>query len=57
MSWLQIPDEDNFWVQHKLEDSLEMCVSTVALEYVQTRMQGAVQAINSAAEKQQEQLS
>jgi hypothetical protein len=54
MSWLQIPDEDNFWVQHKLEDSLEMCVSTVALEYVQTRMQGAVQAINSAAEKQQQ---
>ncbi|KAG2176553.1 hypothetical protein INT44_007216 [Umbelopsis vinacea] len=54
MSWLQIPDEDNFWVQHKLEDSLEMCVSTLALEYVQTRMQGAVQAINSAAEKQQQ---
>jgi hypothetical protein len=55
MSWLQIPEEDNFWVQHKLEDSLELCVSTVAQEYVHTRMHDAIQAINSAAAEQQQQ--
>ncbi|KAG2180942.1 hypothetical protein INT43_008522 [Umbelopsis isabellina] len=52
MSWLQIPEQDNFWVQQKLEDCLEMCVSTIAQDYVQTRMHEAIQAINSAAAQQ-----
>lgn len=56
MSWLQIPEEDNFWVQHKLEDCLELCVSTIAQDYVRTRMHDAIEAINTAAEKQQLQV-
>jgi hypothetical protein len=54
MSWLQIPEQDNFWVQHKLEDCLELCVSTIAQDYVRTRMHEAIQAINSAAAEQQQ---
>jgi hypothetical protein len=56
MSWLQIPEEDNFWVQQKLEDCLELCVSTIAQDYVRTRMHDAIEAINTAAEKQQLQV-
>jgi hypothetical protein len=40
-SWLDIPYEENEWVEDKMVDVIRMSVTTIAQDYVWTRMSGA----------------
>ncbi|KAI7905243.1 maintenance of telomere capping protein 1 [Cokeromyces recurvatus] len=42
LSWLNIPYEDNEWVEDKLADILRMSVTSIAQDYVWTRMSGNI---------------
>ncbi|KAI8981516.1 hypothetical protein BDB01DRAFT_724164 [Pilobolus umbonatus] len=41
LSWLDIPYEENEWVEDKMVDMIRMAVTSIAQDYVWTRMSGA----------------
>lgn len=41
LDWLEIPYEENEWVEDKMVDILRMSVTSIAQDYVWTRMSGA----------------
>jgi hypothetical protein len=49
-SWLDIPYEENEWVEDKMVDVIRMSVTTIAQDYVWTRMSGANTIEKLAAE-------
>ncbi|KAI9320756.1 maintenance of telomere capping protein 1 [Dichotomocladium elegans] len=59
--WLDIPYEENEWVEDKMVDVIRMAVTTIAQDYVYTRMTGApkeitrVVAEREACQQQKEQ--
>lgn len=58
LSWLDIPYEENEWVEDKMVDVLRMAVTTIAQDYVWTRMSGGkhlVQAVQDASNNAQQQ--
>jgi hypothetical protein len=40
LSWLDIPYEENEWVEDKIVDIIRMSVTSIAQDYVWTRMSG-----------------
>ncbi|CAO3629824.1 unnamed protein product [Cunninghamella echinulata] len=57
LSWLDIPYEENEWVEDKMVDVLRMAVTTIAQDYVWTRMSGGkhlVQAVQDASKNAQQ---
>ncbi|KAG2200157.1 hypothetical protein INT47_012438 [Mucor saturninus] len=53
LSWLDIPYEENEWVEDKMVDIIRMAVTSIAQDYVWTRMSGGPQSAISE-EKVQE---
>lgn len=53
LSWLDIPYEENEWVEDKMVDIIRMSVTSIAQDYVWTRMSGGPQSALSE-EKVQE---
>ncbi|KAI8139382.1 hypothetical protein BJV82DRAFT_627046 [Fennellomyces sp. T-0311] len=41
LTWLDVPYEENEWVEDKMVESIRLAVTTVAQDYVWTRMTGA----------------
>lgn len=50
LTWLDIPYEENEWVEDKMVDVLRMAVTTIAQDYVWTRMSGGKQIIHDVQE-------
>lgn len=50
MAWLDIPYEENEWVEDKMVDVLRMAVTTVAQDYVWTRMTGGTKLAQAMEE-------
>ncbi|ORZ09923.1 maintenance of telomere capping protein 1 [Absidia repens] len=58
MAWLDIPYEENEWVEDKMVDVLRMAVTTIAQDYVWTRMTGGkklAQAMEESSKLQDQQ--
>ncbi|KAI8096237.1 maintenance of telomere capping protein 1 [Halteromyces radiatus] len=58
LAWLDIPYEENEWVEDKMVDVLRMAVTTVAQDYVWTRMTGGkklAQVVKETSELQDQQ--
>ncbi|CAO3596151.1 unnamed protein product [Absidia cylindrospora] len=58
MVWLDIPYEENEWVEDKMVDVLRMAVTTIAQDYVWTRMTGGkklAQAMEESSKLQDQQ--
>ncbi|CAO3594074.1 unnamed protein product [Absidia cylindrospora] len=58
LAWLDIPYEENEWVEDKIVDVLRMAVTTVAQDYVFTRMTGGTklaQAVEESSKMQDQQ--
>lgn len=53
LNWLDIPYEENEWVEDKMVDILRMSVTSIAQDYVWTRMSGSPQP-NQEQEEVQE---
>lgn len=51
-TWLDIPYEENEWVEDKMVDVIRMSVTTIAQDYVWTRMSGATTIEKLASESQ-----
>lgn len=47
LSWLEIPYEENEWVEDKMVDIIRMSVTSIAQDYVWTRMSGSPQSAHS----------
>jgi hypothetical protein len=47
LSWLDIPYEENEWVEDKMVDIIRMSVTSIAQDYVWTRMSGSPQSAHS----------
>lgn len=58
LSWLDIPYEENEWVEDKMVDIIRMSVTSIAQDYVWTRMSGnaTVPAAEAAAAKESDQV-
>ncbi|KAF1800704.1 maintenance of telomere capping protein 1 [Mucor lusitanicus] len=55
LSWLDIPYEENEWVEDKMVDIIRMSVTSIAQDYVWTRMSGnATTTVPAAADQVQE---
>ncbi|CAO3631289.1 unnamed protein product [Cunninghamella blakesleeana] len=55
LTWLDIPYEENEWVEDKMVDVLRMAVTTIAQDYVYTRMSSGKQIIHDVQETLKEQ--
>ncbi|KAI7854051.1 maintenance of telomere capping protein 1 [Circinella umbellata] len=59
LAWLDIPFEENEWVEDKMVEAIRLSVTTVAQDYVYTRMSGAknelAKAVAAAAASNTEQ--
>ncbi|KAI9494387.1 hypothetical protein BDB00DRAFT_818974 [Zychaea mexicana] len=61
LAWLDVPYDENEWVEDKMVEAIRMAVTTVAQDYVYTRMTGAKHelakavAASTAAQQQAEQ--
>ncbi|KAI8390940.1 maintenance of telomere capping protein 1 [Radiomyces spectabilis] len=49
LSWLDVPYEENEWIEDKMVETLQMAVRTIAQDYVWTRMTGGHQAMQATA--------
>lgn len=47
LSWLEIPYEENEWVEDKMVDIIRMSVTSIAQDYVWTRMSGSPHSAHS----------
>lgn len=58
-SWLDVPYEESEWVEDKMVEMIRMAVTTIAQDYVYTRMTGAEKemARMAAAAHQQQQAA
>ncbi|KAG0174934.1 hypothetical protein DFQ28_003642 [Apophysomyces sp. BC1034] len=48
LSWMDIPFEENEWVEDKIADVIRMAVTSIAQDYVWTRMTGGKQLAEAA---------
>ncbi|CEP19295.1 hypothetical protein [Parasitella parasitica] len=53
LSWLDIPYEENEWVEDKMVDIIRMSVTSIAQDYVWTRMSGNATSTNIPTESDQ----
>ena len=57
-SWLDVPYEESEWVEDKMVEMIRMSVTTIAQDYVYTRMTGAEKEMaRMAAAHQQQQAA
>lgn len=54
LHWLDIPYEENEWVEDKMVDIIRMSVTSIAQDYVWTRMSGGPHSAQSEEEKVQD---
>lgn len=55
LSWLDVPyEEENEWVEEKVTEVIRMAVTTIAQDYVWTRMTGAKTQLAKAVAASQE---
>ncbi|KAF7731944.1 Gamma-tubulin complex component 4 [Apophysomyces ossiformis] len=57
LAWLDIPYEENEWVEDKIADVIRAAVTTIAQDYVWTRMTGGKQATEAAVGLKNEESS
>lgn len=47
LDWLDVPYEENEWVEDKMVEVIRMAVTTIAQDYVWTRMSGSLSSVHS----------